>query len=1472
NVTFEQTLDSQQNQDWGLAVNDPGVTWFAGNVGTNSPLGYLTTDAAGTTYLGSETVPPPGAVATGLPMVLDTQAQSTGSAIATGGGAGGPGNHNGDVDFKDPVLLYADTTINALAYTGTPAVNPNVTFEQTLDSQQNQDWGLAVNDPGVTWFAGNVGTNSPLGYLTAEGGGTTYLGSETVSPPGAVATGLPMVLDTQAQSSGTVIATGGGAGGPGNHNGDVDFKDPVLLYADTTINALQYSGATVALSVYPNVTFEQTVDSQQNEDWGLAVNDPGVTWFAGNVGNTTALGYLTTDLGVTTPTNPNERTQLGSETVAPPGALASGQAMFIDTQAQAGSTVTPIDPIWGPGGAGSPMNHNGDVDFKDPVLLYADTTINAWAYTGTTPVYPNISFEQTVDSQQNQYWGLTANTAGDVFFDGVVGAAATNGTSNLGYLQTDIDPNVDPSINTTAGPHGTTHFIKKDVAPVAEGLGDVNVDASQPVLNPRLPAGTVAVKIGDKVVFNVTSSALVAPASYQATVVTVANNTSKTSTTDGQQYDWAATLQQNAVLVDTNGGNITFEKTVDRDAAATSSRLSIITTPTPPISGAGAGTQPNGLTNFLGNVGSNSPLDALAVLTGGPFVAPNITTTGDIDVNVRRSYAVANTPNTPPNAPGNDQLTVNPGVTVTSTSGNIYLRATDSLNLLAASGTNPLRSKVSAASGQVTLEIGYFAGELTPTSTATSAFPTGYDISSNAGANLHMGTATIQGQIVTEYQSVVNGKAVQVVGGVNPDTVLVYLDPILNGQGLPQKGLPAAGLEFSAPSYDFPAGEANTLRIEGTSHNDVYCAEEDTSAIYHSTLEGQPYDAKLLYDPATVQKVQFDSIGSVENVTVHVATSTSLSTQFWVNGAANNQSTLKIDATKSTVAQDYAIGDIPANLALIPPNLAATNLFLAPPVATASLAWNSTITPIPSTSPPPNRYVPPTPLPASVQQKFSVNDLALLQYFGGIGGGCVINNTGASNPANATEALMTGYNGPLPPSDVALTTLVGGRGSENMLLGGEGLSQLIGRGTTDYLFANFTISYAGVALGASGTLTGPPTIAITANNYIYDYPTVRGYVLVNDSKYVYTGPSVVLPNDSSDPLLPTQWLSTVFMSSAQILCAATMPPLPLLRRLPNCPNENVFDPPIPSFTLTSPASGTFTAGQTVSIQWTAANVDAGSSISLAYDTTSNWGNPKWIEIGGVSAADGTATYSWNTSGIAPGTYYLAGYLYDAGQPYFFHLGSPITIAAAAVPPSFALSGPTSGTFTAGNTVSIQWTAANVDAGSSVSLAYDTTTNWGNAKWIEIGRVTAANGAATYSWNTSRIAPGTYYLAGYLYDAGHAYFSHLGSAITIAAAAAPSFTLTSPTSGTFTAGQTIQIQWTDANVPSGSTISLAYDTTTNWGKPKWIEIGGVNAANGSGSFSWDTAGLAPGTYFLAGYLYTPSLTAFFSHLTTSFTVT
>jgi hypothetical protein len=106
----------------------------------------------------------------------------------------------------------------------------------------------------------------------------------------------------------------------------------------------------------------------------------------------------------------------------------------------------------------------------------------------------------------------------------------------------------------------------------------------------------------------------------------------------------------------------------------------------------------------------------------------------------------------------------------------------------------------------------------------------------------------------------------------------------------------------------------------------------------------------------------------------------------------------------------------------------------------------------------------------------------------------------------------------------------------------------------------------------------------------------------------------------------------------------------------------------PAFTLTSPSIGTFTAGQNVTIQWAAANIDlAGpTKISLGYDpdATPFDANQHWIEIDGVSAANGAGSYVWNTTGMAAGTYYFDGYMYDCstGQAIASSLTTSIVIS------------------------------------------------------------------------------------------------------------------------------------------------------------------------------------------------------------------
>jgi hypothetical protein len=64
------------------------------------------------------------------------------------------------------------------------------------------------------------------------------------------------------------------------------------------------------------------------------------------------------------------------------------------------------------------------------------------------------------------------------------------------------------------------------------------------------------------------------------------------------------------------------------------------------------------------------------------------------------------------------------------------------------------------------------------------------------------------------------------------------------------------------------------------------------------------------------------------------------------------------------------------------------------------------------------------------------------------------------------------------------------------------------------------------------------------------------------------------------------------------------------------------------------------------------------------DATPFDSNERWLEIDGVTAANGAGSYAWNTSGVAAGTYYLSGYMYDfaMGQQLLSYLGTSIVIS------------------------------------------------------------------------------------------------------------------------------------------------------------------------------------------------------------------
>lgn len=318
----------------------------------------------------------------------------------------------------------------------------------------------------------------------------------------------------------------------------------------------------------------------------------------------------------------------------------------------------------------------------------------------------------------------------------------------------------------------------------------------------------------------------------------------------------------------------------------------------------------------------------------------------------------------------------------------------------------------------------------------------------------------------------------------------------------------------------------------------------------------------------------------------------------------------------------------------------------------------------------------------------------------------------------------------------------------------------------------------------------------------------------------------------------------------------------------------------PTFRLTGPIVGTYNVGQTVVIAWSAANVIDGTKISLNYDvdkTPNN--NEHWIVIDGIDAKNSNGaynTYSWNTTGVAPGTYYISGYLYSGGKAIRSYCSGPITIVVPT--PSFRLTSPVSGTYTVGQSVTVAWAASNMATSATVSLYTDADKRVsGNEKYIEVDKA-AANSDSTpgygkYVWDTSSMKAGTYYIGGYLWSNGKATWSYCTQTITLVAPT-PVFRITAPVASTYMPGQQATIFWTASNFAAGSKISLFYDTDTRLnGNEKYIEIDQVTAANAGGysNYTWTIPALAPGKYYVGGYLWSYNK-ATWSYLTQPITIT
>ena len=97
--------------------------------------------------------------------------------------------------------------------------------------------------------------------------------------------------------------------------------------------------------------------------------------------------------------------------------------------------------------------------------------------------------------------------------------------------------------------------------------------------------------------------------------------------------------------------------------------------------------------------------------------------------------------------------------------------------------------------------------------------------------------------------------------------------------------------------------------------------------------------------------------------------------------------------------------------------------------------------------------------------------------------------------------------------------------------------------------------------------------------------------------------------------------------------------------------------PIPavSWTLTAPISGGYPSGSVIPVSWYATGVQTGYTINLAYIDTIDWsGTAHWISVGAIVAYNGWTVWNWDTTGVPPGTYYIAGYIWDGASAHYAH--------------------------------------------------------------------------------------------------------------------------------------------------------------------------------------------------------------------------
>jgi hypothetical protein len=295
----------------------------------------------------------------------------------------------------------------------------------------------------------------------------------------------------------------------------------------------------------------------------------------------------------------------------------------------------------------------------------------------------------------------------------------------------------------------------------------------------------------------------------------------------------------------------------------------------------------------------------------------------------------------------------------------------------------------------------------------------------------------------------------------------------------------------------------------------------------------------------------------------------------------------------------------------------------------------------------------------------------------------------------------------------------------------------------------------------------------------------------------------------------------------------------------------------PSFFVTGPGSTPgeqYVQGTMLPVTWAASDDNpwpsGGLVVNLSYGPTPTGGIPLANDLDVT-----VGTFSWDTSVIPPGIYYINGSVWDSSsQSGFNNCNNSFEITAPVDnSPSFFITNPGSTPgeiYTQGTILTVSWAAMDDNpwpaGGLVVNLSFGATPA-GGTPLINDQDVTLS-----YSWDTAAVAPGTYYVNGSAYDsAGQTTFHASNNSFTIIPPdSPPTLFITNPGSTPgeqYVQGTMVPISWAAADdnpwPATGLIVNISYGPTQAGGTPI------ANNQDVATIFSWDTTGVPGGFYYI-----------------------